>query len=128
VINSREIGANRIRNLLTLLFDLRTLAQGAPSRRAVLHGGVGAVAAAAAALAVRPARADGTVHAIAMHGEPAWAANFTHPSYANPAAPKGGTLVQGVLGSFDCLNPFIVKGLPAANIRSYLIESLLARL
>jgi peptide/nickel transport system substrate-binding protein len=110
-----------------LLFDLRTLAQGAPSRRAVLHGGVGAVAAAAAALAVRPARADGTVHAIAMHGEPAWAANFTHPSYANPAAPKGGTLVQGVLGSFDCLNPFIVKGLPAANIRSYLIESLLAR-
>ncbi len=62
-----------------------------------------------------------------MHGEPAWAPNFTHPSYADPAAPKGGTLVQGVLGTFDCLNPFIVKGLPAANIRSYIIESLLAR-
>ena len=62
-----------------------------------------------------------------MHGEPAWAPNFTHPSYANPAAPKGGTLVQGVLGTFDSLNPFIVKGLPAVNIRSYVIESLLAR-
>ncbi len=35
--------------------------------------------------------------------------------------------MQGVLGTFDCLNPFIVKGLPAANIRSYVVESLLAR-
>ena len=53
-----------------------------------------------------------------MHGEPAWGAGFSHPSYADPAAPKGGQLVQGVLGTFDSLNPFIVKGLPAANIRS----------
>jgi peptide/nickel transport system substrate-binding protein len=66
-------------------------------------------------------------HAIAMHGEPAWPANFSHPTYANPAARKGGQLVQGVLGTFDSLNPFIVKGLAAANIRSYVIESLLAR-
>ncbi len=62
-----------------------------------------------------------------MHGEPAWGPDFSHPSYANPAAPKGGQLVQGVLGTFDSLNPFIVKGLPAANIRGYVIESLLAR-
>ncbi len=62
-----------------------------------------------------------------MHGEPAWGPNFDHPTYADPAAPKGGTLVQGVLGAFDCLNPFIVKGLPAADIRSYVVESLLAR-
>lgn len=62
-----------------------------------------------------------------MHGDPAWGPNFDHPSYADPAAPKGGSLVQGVLGTFDCLNPFIVKGLPAANIRSYVVESLLAR-
>ncbi|HEY6022621.1 MAG TPA: extracellular solute-binding protein, partial [Pseudolabrys sp.] len=53
--------------------------------------------------------------------------NFEYPTYSNPAAPKGGQLVQGVLGTFDCLNPFIVKGLPAANIRGYVIESLLAR-
>ena len=66
-------------------------------------------------------------HAIAMHGEPAWGPDFDHPTYADPAAPKGGQLVQGVLGTFDCLNPFIVKGLPAANIRSYVVESLLAR-
>ncbi|HEX3164324.1 MAG TPA: extracellular solute-binding protein, partial [Pseudolabrys sp.] len=62
-----------------------------------------------------------------MHGAPAWGPDFDHPTYANPAAPKGGQLVQGVLGAFDCLNPFIVKGLPAANIRGYVVESLLAR-
>jgi len=73
------------------------------------------------------AQAQGASHAIAMHGEPAWKPDFTHPTYANPRAPKGGQLAQGVLGTFDCLNPFIVKGLPAANMRGYVIESLLAR-
>ena len=64
---------------------------------------------------------------LAMHGEPEWGPHFSHPTYANPAAPKGGQLVQGVLGTFDCLNPFIVKGISAANMRGYVIESLLAR-
>ncbi len=123
VLNCCNIGANRIRTLLTPPFDLRALTASAPSRRTVLHGGL----ALAAALATRPARADAATHAIAMHGDPAWGPNFDHPNYADPAAPKGGTLVQGVLGTFDCLNPFIVKGLPAANIRSYVVESLLAR-
>ena len=93
------------------------------SRRMVMRGAL----AAAATLSLRPARADAARHAIAMHGEPAWRADFDHPGYADPAAPKGGQLVQGVLGTFDCLNPFIVKGLPAANIRSYVVESLMAR-
>ena len=62
-----------------------------------------------------------------MHGEPAWGPDFKYPTYANPIAPKGGHLVQGVVGTFDCLNPFIVKGLPAANMRGYIVESLLAR-
>ena len=47
--------------------------------------------------------------------------------YANPDAPKGGRLVQGVLGTFDSLNPLIVKGLAAQAIRGYVIESLMAR-
>ena len=62
-----------------------------------------------------------------MHGEPAWGPDFTAPSYANPSAPKGGQLRQGVLGTFDSLNPFIVRGLSAANVRGYQVESLLAR-
>ncbi len=93
------------------------------SRRTLMLGAL----IAASGLARSSARAADAHHAIAMHGEPAWAHNFDHPAYANPAAPKGGQLVQGVLGTFDSLNPFIVMGLPAANIRSYVIESLLAR-
>jgi peptide/nickel transport system substrate-binding protein len=66
-------------------------------------------------------------HAIAMHGEPAMAAGFSRLPYAEPDAPKGGRLVQGVLGTFDSLNPLIVKGLAAQSLRGYVIESLMAR-
>ena len=82
---------------------------------------------AGSSIAIPRAGAQTSSYAIAMHGAPAWGPDFDHPTYANPAAPKGGQLVQGVLGTFDCLNPFIVKGLPAANIRGYVVESLLAR-
>ena len=86
-------------------------------------GALGAVA----GLGLRIAPAQPASHALAMHGEPAWGPDFKYPTYANPMAPKGGQLVQGVVGTFDCLNPFIVKGLPAANMRGYIVESLLAR-
>jgi peptide/nickel transport system substrate-binding protein len=122
VIKSRNIGANRIRTLLAPPFDARALMQVKASRRTLIRGAL-----AAAGLTLCPARADVAHHAIAMHGKPAWGPGFNHPSYADPAAPKGGGLVQGVLGTFDCLNPLIVKGLPAVNIRNYVIESLLAR-
>src|SRR5437762_2882741 len=77
-------------------------------------------------------------HAIAMHGEPALPAGFSHFPYANPDAPQGGRLTQGVLGSFDSLNPFIVRGLPPQGMRAplvsganiiagYVVESLMVR-
>ena len=66
-------------------------------------------------------------HGIAMHGEPALPENFTHLPYANPDAPQGGQLRQAVTGSFDGVNPFIVKGQAASGIRSYVFESLLGR-
>ncbi|MDH5490293.1 MAG: hypothetical protein OEX17_10260, partial [Rhodospirillaceae bacterium] len=50
------------------------------------------------------------VHAIAMHGEPKYQSGFKHFDYVNPAAPKGGAMSQGSLGSFDSLNGFIIKG------------------
>jgi len=66
-------------------------------------------------------------HGIAMHGEPVLPENFDHVRYVNPQAPKGGRLTQGVLGTFDSINPFIVKGLALSQIRGYVVESLLAR-
>jgi peptide/nickel transport system substrate-binding protein len=73
-----------------------------------------------------PAAAEAT-HAIAMHGAPAMSGDFAVVPYANADAHKGGRLVQGVLGTFDSLNPFIVKGLPAHSLRGYVVESLMAR-
>jgi peptide/nickel transport system substrate-binding protein len=69
----------------------------------------------------------GMQHGIAMHGEPALAEGFTHLPYAEPAAPKQGHFVQGILGTFDSLNPLIVKGIAPSYIRGYVVESLMAR-
>lgn len=66
-------------------------------------------------------------YAIAMHGQPALAAGFTHMPYANPDAPKGGRLTWGMPGTFDSLNPLIVKGLAVQQIRGFVVESLMAR-
>jgi peptide/nickel transport system substrate-binding protein len=66
-------------------------------------------------------------YALAMHGKPALPADFTHMPYANPNAPKGGRLVEGILGTFDSLNPLIVRGLAVQQIRGFVVESLMAR-
>jgi peptide/nickel transport system substrate-binding protein len=66
-------------------------------------------------------------HAIAMHGAPALPPDFRQMPYANPDAPKGGRMVQGVLGTFDSLNPFIVRGIAVPQMRGYVIESLMTR-
>src|SRR5262249_31471893 len=66
-------------------------------------------------------------HAIAMHGEPALAEDFSAFRYVTAGAPKGGRLTEGILGTFDSLNPLIVKGLAIPQMRGYVIESLMAR-
>jgi peptide/nickel transport system substrate-binding protein len=52
-------------------------------------------------------------------------ADFATLRYTNPQAPKGGRLVQGILGTFDSLNPLIVKGLALPTVRGYVIEGLM---
>jgi len=70
------------------------------------------------------------VHALAMHGSPKYPADFTHFEYADPTAKKGGELRLAAVSSsgFDSLNPFIIKGVPAAGLtllgRSYFYDSL----
>lgn len=79
-----------------------------------------------AAWTIAPSAAE-PHHAIAMHGTPALPASFTAMPYVNPAAPKGGRLVYGVHGTFDSLNPFIVRGLAVPQIRGFVVESLMTR-
>lgn len=68
----------------------------------------------------------GEHHAIAMHGTPKYDASFTHLDYANPDAPKGGTLRHGMTGTFDNLQVNTIKGLPAAGL-NMIYDSLMAR-
>jgi peptide/nickel transport system substrate-binding protein len=63
-----------------------------------------------------------------MHGDPALGPGFAHLPYVNPAAPRGGRIVNGVLGTFDSLNPFVVRGTaPSGVIANNVIEPLMAR-
>lgn len=62
-----------------------------------------------------------------MHGIPLYPVDFQHFSYVNPQAPRGGRLTLGLLGSFDSLNPFIVRGLAVQQLRGHVFESLMVR-
>jgi peptide/nickel transport system substrate-binding protein len=97
-----------------------------PLSRALIPAALTACAAFGVPAGAKPAAAEVT-HAIAMHGKPLWADDFIAAPYANPDAPKGGRLVQGLLGTFDSLNPLIVRGLAVQAVRGYVIESLMAR-
>ncbi|MDQ3597624.1 MAG: ABC transporter substrate-binding protein, partial [Pseudomonadota bacterium] len=56
-------------------------------------------------------------HALTLYNEPPkYPADFKHVDYVNPDAPKGGTFRVSSMGSFDSLNPFISKGVPADDI------------
>ncbi|KAA1175142.1 ABC transporter substrate-binding protein [Marinobacter salinexigens] len=63
---------------------------------------------------------------IAMHGSPKYSPGFTHFDYVNPDAPKGGTLRRAVVANgFDSFNPFVIRGVAATGIGSYLYDTLL---
>ncbi len=55
-------------------------------------------------------------HAIAMHQDLKYGPDFEHFDYVNPDAPKGGHVRLSAIGTFDSLNPFILKGGAASNI------------
>lgn len=74
-----------------------------------------------------PAASAEPQHGIAMHGTPREAAGFDHYPYVNPEAPKGGRLVLGGSGSFDSLNPLIVRGEPVQGVREFSVETLMSR-
>ena len=65
---------------------------------------------AAPALFSLPAAAE-PLHGIAMHGQPALPADYKNFPYVNPAVKKGGKITYGVVGTFDNLNPFILKSM-----------------
>lgn len=66
-----------------------------------------------------PARADDgitTSHGLSLFGDLKYGPEFSHFDYVNPDAPKGGTVRYATIGTFDSLNPFILKGAPAVGL------------
>src|SRR6056297_1261979 len=74
------------------------------------------------AVPARPALADQhvtTAHGISVFGDLKYGPDYEHFDYVNPDAPKGGTMRfvgTGASGTFDSLNPFILKGEPAQGL------------
>lgn len=62
--------------------------------------------------------------ALSIYGSPKYKNNFTHFSYVNADAKKGGTMKGFALGSFDSLNPFIQKNNPAADLQILVYNTL----
>ena len=82
------------------------------SRRPIVAALLAVVAAAGQAFA-----AEGVTgaHALSMFDDVKYGRDFEHFDYADPSAPTGGNIRLAALGTFDSLNPFILKGNPAAG-------------
>lgn len=82
-------------------------------RRDLFAAGFGLVAFSGPAMAQQgPIR----THALSLLGDPALPADFPHWPWVNPDAPKGGEVTLTALGSFDSLNPFILRGTAAVGL------------
>lgn len=55
-------------------------------------------------------------HGLSLFGELKYPADFPHLAYADPRAPKGGHMRLSAIGTYDTLNPFVLKGTAAAGI------------
>jgi len=90
-----------------------------------------ATATAALALGLGPAVTAGALaqetrhHALSLVGEPRFPPDFKNFDWANPDAPKGGTVRRAMIGSFDTLNAFSIRGEPAAGVGAFVYDTLM---
>src|SRR5215468_6178241 len=85
-------------------------------RRSFIAGGLLLPLAARAGLVAAPAQAAGGTYGVSLFGELKYGPDFKNFDYVNPSAPKGGTMKLAAIGTYDTLNPYVVKGVPAAGI------------
>jgi len=65
-------------------------------------------------------------YGMSLYGDFKYPPNFPHFDYVNPDAPKGGTMRLSSIGTYDTLNPFVIKGVPAAGI-GQIFDTLMVR-
>src|ERR1700737_5214381 len=67
-------------------------------------------------LLVATAAQAAATHGMSLYGDLKYGRDFKNFDYVNPNAPSGGTMRYAAIGTFDTLNPFVIKGIPAAGI------------
>ena len=65
-------------------------------------------------------------HGYSTFGQFKYGPDFTHFDYVNPEAPKGGEIRLADIGTFDSLNPFILKGITPPIIGSLIYDTLMS--
>jgi microcin C transport system substrate-binding protein len=63
-------------------------------------------------------------YAMALGGTPKYGPDFKSFYYVRADAPRGGEVTLSSLGTFDKLNPFTLKGVPAISISRLLFDTL----
>lgn len=92
-------------------------------RRLLIAAGTAIVA----SMTASSAMADETTvsHGLSLFGDLKYPPDFAHFDYVNPTAPKGGEVRLEATGTYDTLNPFVIKGTPAAG-STQIYDSLMA--
>src|SRR5579872_3345739 len=65
-------------------------------------------------------------YGMSLYGDFKYPPDFQHFDYVNPDAPKGGTMRMESIGTFDTLNPFVIKGVAATGI-GMIFDTLMTR-
>jgi len=73
-----------------------------------------------------PLTASQATPSAALGYQPKYPPEFSHFAYVNPDAPKGGELILAGFGTFDRLNPYLLKGVPADGTQ-LLFETLMVK-
>ena len=66
-------------------------------------------------------------YSIGIGYQPKYTDNFSHFSYVNPNAKKTGSIKLSAFGTFESLNPFLLKSLAPTGINDLLFETLMER-
>ncbi len=66
-------------------------------------------------------------YAMALGYEPKYPQDFEHFDYVNPDAPRRGHFTLSAFGTFETLNPFLLKSLSAAGLQTLVFETLMVQ-
>jgi len=66
-------------------------------------------------------------YSIGIGYQPKYPDNFPHFSYVNPNAKKTGSIKLSAFGTFESLNPFLLKSLAPTGINNLVFETLMER-